>query len=552
MYGISIEFDVPVPMRDGTVLRADVYRPSSGGPHPVLVQRSPYDKLNSYEVMHDFLHIVRAGYIMVFQDTRGRFESDGEWIPLKHERDDGFDTIEWAAAMPGSNGKVGMVGMSYKGSTQWSAAIARPPHLEAIAPIFTHADPADGLMFRGGAIELGLNAWWGPLVALTQYPRAGLPPEELDARTGSAIADFDALATEGYWGLPSGRPPVIARTGQPDTGVARALEDPDSLAESRVTDWYARLNVPSLAFAGWYDLFQQGSIDNYVGMRSKGRTARLVVGPWSHYFNGSAQTGAVNFGLASTMPNGQTITDMHLDWFSHWLRGDEATSAHESGVLVFVMGVNQWRAEPEWPLARATDTPLYLSGADSLSWEAPRDGQPPSEYDYDPENPTLTHGGAFFISSEFVPGPQDQAATEARDDVLIFTTAPLEEDLEVTGRVRATLFASTDGPSTDWVLRLCDINEQGVSYNVADGITRVITEPGRVDEVEVDLWSTSIVFRAGHRIRVQVTSSNFPRWDRNLNTGESVTEGTTMRVAHQRIFHSPTQPSRLSLPVVAS
>ena len=554
MHEIEIEFDVPVPMRDGTLLRADVYRPAKEGSFPVLVCRTPYDKGLVLDGLLGFRTFVRAGYILVFQDTRGRFASEGEWTPWKHEREDGYDTIEWAASLPQSNGKVGMFGASYLGSTQWSAAVSGAPHLVSIAPQVTWSDPEDGLMFRGGAIELGLNAWWGPMQALGQFPKEELAPEVAIGKTLKTIGDLDTLATRGYWELPSGALPMIVETGQPDIGVSRALANRETTDDSRVSNRYDEVDIPTLTVAGWYDVFLQGSLDNYIGMRSRGRTARLVVGPWAHMsvalpFHGG-QLGDVNFGLSSLAPGGQPVGDIQLEWFDHWLKGEPATAAHESGVLIFVMGIDEWRAEPDWPLARATDTPIYLDEGSSLNWAPSTAEVAESGFVYDPADPVLTRGGNLVMASQFPPGPFDQSGQEERDDVLVFTTEPLDADLEITGRVRAALFASTDGPSTDWVVRLCDVDEHGVSRNIVDGITRIHTEPSRVEEVEIDLWSTSIVIRSGHRLRVQVTSSNFPRWDRNLNTGEPEGTASTMRVAQQRIFHDRGRQSRVILPVV--
>jgi len=553
---IRIELDVAATMRDGTVLRADVYRPASDGPFPVLLSRLPYDK-NVFDAGYlDVKALVRAGYIVVIQDTRGRFTSEGEWLPWKHEREDGYDSVEWAASLPGSNGKVGMFGGSYLGSTQWSAAIAGAPHLVAIAPTTTWADPANGLVLRGGATELGLNGWWALLTALGQIPKAGLEVDDMIKRLMATMADYDALASQTYWQLPAGGQPMIEASGQPDLGLTRALADPKTLEESRVSGRYDEITVPSLGFAGWYDVFLQGDLDNYVGQRERGGTARLVVGPWHHLSLATpllgGQVGDVNFGLSALMPGGQTVSDIQRDWYDHWLKDEPATAAHQSGVLLFVMGINQWRAEEDWPLARATAVPLHLNQGAALTWDAPDAAEASSAYTYDPADPAITQGGNLFMASDFRPGPLDQRDTEVRDDVLVFTTDPLVADLEITGRVRATIFASTDGPSTDWIARLCDVDERGVSRNIVDGITRVHTEPGRVDEVEIDLWSTSIVIKAGHRLRVQITSSNFPRWDRNLNTGEPVTEGITLRVAQQRIHHDRNRPSRIVLPVVPS
>lgn len=553
--GITIDLDVPVPMRDGTVLRADVYRPASEGRFPILLSRSPYDKSMLMEGALAFKNAVRAGYVIINQDTRGRFTSDGEWLPWRYEREDGYDTVEWAASLPYSNGAVGTYGASYLGSTQWSAAIAGAPHLAAIAPTTTWSDPADGLMFRGGAVELGLNTFWGLLTAVGQYPKAGLAPEEMFGKLMATMADMDTMPTKTYWQLPAAAQPAMISSGQPDIGVARALADPATLDESRVSTRFDDIQVPSLSLAGWYDIFLQGSLDNYIGARAAGRTARLVIGPWDHTTLGggmaAGRVGEVNFGLGSILPGGRSVTDLHLDWYDHWLKGLPATQEHESGVLLFVMGANQWRQEADWPLQRAVDTPLYLTGGAELTWDEPATDGAHSDYTYDPGNPVQTRGGHLVMSTEYPAGPFDQREAESRDDVLVFTTPPLEGDVEITGHVRATIFASTDGPSTDWVARLCEVDADGVSRNLADGITRVSTEPGRVDEVDIDLWSTSILIPAGHRLRVHVTSSNFPRWDRNLNTGEPVTEGTAMRVAQQRIYHDGQHLSRIIVPIVS-
>lgn len=553
MHQVEIEFDVEVPMRDGTILRADIYRPTKKGSYPVLVQRTPYGKNHLFDSQFDVRAATRRGYIIVIQDTRGRFASEGEWLPWAFEREDGYDTVEWAAQLPGSNRRVGMFGVSYMGSTQWNAAVARPPHLKTIVPMLTWSDPEDGLTFRGGAVELGLNTWWGLGQAFSQYPKTGLSAEELGAKFSETIADIDDLATRVYWELPAGHHPAIVRSGQPDIGVARAMDDRSASDESRIANRYGDVGVPSMTFAGWYDVFQQGALDNYIGMRSRGLPARLIIGPWAHTTLGNVtpQVGDVNFGLSSLAPAGSPLTDMHLAWYDHWLKGEPSSQTHESSVLIFVMGVNQWRHEPDWPISRALDTPLYLTGSSGLRWQPGTGEVEPSTYRYDPLNPVLTRGGNTLTSAEYPFGPVDQAAIEGREDVLVFTSEPLQSDLEVTGRVRATLFAATDGPSTDWVVRLCDVDENGRSLNVVDGIRRVEAATDQVTEVTVDLWSTAYVFRAGHTLRVHVTSSNFPRWDRNTNTAKGEADSSAdFRVASQRILHDSSHPSHILLPVV--
>lgn len=552
-----IEFDVEVPMRDGTVLRADVYRPAEEGVFPVLLHRTPYGKRTPVGVglVLDTLTAVARGYIVVHQDTRGRFASEGEWMPWEHERTDGYDTVAWAAAMPGGTGEVGMFGGSYTGSTQWSAAVAGAPQLRAIAPQVTWSDPLDGLFQRGGALELGLTVPWTLLTGAAHLPRQHVAEDLVPAIT-TLISDYDELASRTYWELPAGDSPAISRYGGPDLGTQRALEDPESADFNRVAGRYDEINVPSLNFAGWYDVFLQGSLDNYVAMAATGVPSQLVVGPWSHEsIAGLAfgKVGEVNFGLSASpgLIQGHTnTTEIQLRWFDHWLQHQDNGVLNDAPVKIFVMGKNVWRDEQEWPLSRAVETPWYLREGHRLDQASPVEGETADEYHYDPADPVMTRGGTLVMSPEFPAGAFDQAAVEQRDDVLVYTSQPLPSDLEVTGRVRVRLWAATDGPGTDWVVRLCDVDEEGVSRNVTDGILRVVDAPGEAAEHDIDLWSTSIVFLTGHRIRVQVTSSNFPRWDRNTNTGERPDVATTLRVAHQTIFHDAFRASRIILPVV--
>lgn len=552
MHATIIERDLAVPMRDGTVLRADVYRPAKEGTFPVLVYRTPYNKLFRFDAYFDLQVAVDREFVFVAQDTRGRFASEGEWMPFAHEREDGYDTIEWAAALPYSNGKVGTIGLSYCGSTQWSSAIMQAPHLRAIAPVVTWADPDDGLMFRDGVLEHGGNVSWSLAQSLTQHPKEALPPEQMFGKIMATVAEIDQIATRGYWALPSGRSPALAHTGQPSM-IGRAIADPATMDDCRVSNRYDDVEVPCLNIGGWYDIFLQGSIDNYVAMRKQGQIARLVVGPWAHVSLHSTTpnfVGDVNFGLGSIAPFGRSLTDMQLDWYEHWLRDAPSTAAHESGVAIFVMGINQWRLEADWPLERAKSTAMYLHANGSLTWDRPSGGATESTYVYDPSDPTPTCGGGLVMSGEYPAGPLDQATVEARPDVLTFTSEPLDRDVEVTGRLQAIIFAGSDGPSTDFVVRLCCVDAHGVSRNIADGIARIQTDPSQICEVDVDLWSTSIVFAAGERIRVQVTSSNFPRWDRNPNTGEPARDAEKFRVARQRILHDAAYPSRIILPII--
>ncbi|WP_413801162.1 CocE/NonD family hydrolase [Streptomyces iranensis] len=556
---VTIESDVPATMRDGTVLRADVYRPSTGGPYPVLLARLPYGKsVPLVGAQLEMVGLARSGFIVVVQDTRGRFASDGEstWEPWTYEGDDGYDTVRWAAALPGSNGRVGMIGSSYLGNTQWMAALSKPPELQAIAPQVTWSEPNEGLFARGGAIEFGLNLMWSLMQgADTLMKRHADDPAAMTAQLSALITDMDQLNSTGYWKLPSGRHPAYQRYGIHDLGFEHALRHPEWSAACRVAGRQAEVDLPSLNVGGWYDVFQQGTLDNFTQSRAAERPATLIMGPWAHGLF-TAQIGDVNFGVASSFESlgfrGRYL-DVQSAWFRRWLAPEAAPSGPElPPVLLFVMGSNEWREEQEWPLSRAVDTDLYLGADGTLAFRKPQADESIDTYRYDPADPVPTTGGAILLASEYRMGPLDQARVEARPDVLVYTSEPLAEDLEVTGRVRAFVHAATDAPSTDWVVRLCDVDLEGLSLNVVDGIVRVDTTPGEFAEHLVDLWSTSYVFRAGHRLRVHVTSSCFPRWDRNLNTGEPVDSGTDFRPARQEIAHDALRPSRIVLPVVRS
>jgi predicted acyl esterase len=579
---VAVEFDVPARMRDGVTLRADVYRPLGAGPWPTLLTRSPYckdDPLVSATL--DPVAAARAGFMVVVQDVRGRFASEGEWSPFEHERRDGRDTVEWAARLPGSNGRVGMYGGSYCGVTQWLAAVERPPSLAAIAPLATWSEPLDGLFARGGALELGIALPWALATGAAQLARRGRSDDERRTRLGELLDAYDRLATDGYRELPVVEDAVCARYGVRDLGALRSLDDPRVAGWCRVAGRHHRVGVPTLHVGGWHDLFLQGTLDNYVAMAELGRPARLVVGPWAHGDTKlSGPTGQLSFGIRSHglgMPvtaEGD-VNEMQLAWFRRALdpRPAEAPRAEpspaeapraelpsaeappaepppsEAPVRIFVMGRNAWRDESSWPLERARVERWFLRAGGALRADGPdpRDGA--STFAYDPSDPVPTCGGSTSDIPHLPPGPFDQAAVEARRDVLVFTSEPLRDELEVTGRVRAVLHVESSASSMDWVARLCDVHPDGRSFNVCDGIVRVAEGADACRRVELDLWSTCNVFLPGHRLRVHVTSSSFPRWDRNLNTGDQ--RSPRMVVARQRLHHDAQRPSWIELPVVA-
>ncbi|MFF3373730.1 CocE/NonD family hydrolase [Streptomyces sp. NPDC002680] len=553
---VNIEFDVPAKMRDGTVLRADIYRPGSGGPWPVLLSRLPYGKNQTGTLSFvDPVSRAKRGFMVVVQDVRGRFASDGDWEPYTFEESDGYDTVGWAAALPGANGSVGMFGGSYFGNTQWMAALAKPPELKAIAPALTWSEPDDGLFARGGATELGLSVPWSLVQGLdTVMRRHAADPVGGMQALGALLMELDNVATSAYWELPVGKHPAFVRHGIAELGCERSRREPEWSASCRVAGRHSEVGLPTFHIGGWYDIYCQGTLDNFAAMREADNPATLVMGPWVHG-SFAGQIGDVNFGIAASgdlVALRGSLTDLQSDWFERWMSADtEAEGAPVKPelppVLLFVMGTNEWREEQEWPLARAEETDLFLRADGRLAHEPPGPDEGVDTFVYDPADPVMTTGGALLLTSEFRPGPLDQATVEARSDVLVYSTDPLETDVEVTGRVRAVLYAATDAPSTDWVVRLCDVDADGVSRNVVDGIVRA-TSPD--SEHGIDLWSTSYVFRAGHRMRVHVTSSNFPRWDRNLNTGEPNDRGTESRPAQQTVGHSMAMPSRIILPIV--
>lgn len=550
---VVVDFDLPVPMRDGTVLRANVYRPADGGPWPTLLTRLPYGKdLPNVVGKLDPVQVAARGFVVVIQDTRGRFMSQGEWDPFRFEHEDGFDTVEWAARLPSSNGRVGMYGDSYFGNSQWAAAIANPPSLSAISPALTWADPMDGLFARGGAVELGLNYPWTLQQGFDLLQRLPLSDSERRRRIASLAADIDQLSARGYWELPVGNAGIVRRHSLPDLGGLRALCDPTIAARCSVSDHYDEVAIPTLHTAGWHDIFLQGTLDNYVALAALGRDARLVVGPWTH-MEFADPIGDLHFGLngarfgAPAHLHGDLV-DFQLAWFRHNLTSDADAEMPSKPVRLFVMGRNQWRDENHWPLTRSRRQCWFLRTDRSLTIEAPATSDAPAEFFYNPADPVPTTGGNTVMAPAYPAGPREQGIVEARKDVCVFTSQAFDRELEVTGRIKVVLHTQSTAVSTDWVARLCDVYPDGRSFNLCDGIIRVEKGADSLGRHEIDLWSTSNVFLPGHRLRVHITSSSFPRWDRNLNTGD---QGSAhFEVARQHLFLDGNRPSWIELPVI--
>jgi putative CocE/NonD family hydrolase len=582
---ITVDFDVPAKMRDGTTLRANIYRPAGEGQWPVLLTRLPYGK--DFPIgtsVMDPAQVARRGYVVIVQDTRGRLASEGEWTPFINEGLDGVDTIEWAARLPHSNGKVGMYGISYFGFTQWSAAVHRPSALKAIAPFETWNDPLNGVIFRGGALELGVAGNWQLMMGLDVLMRRHRgDPQALGRAIYLLAKEMDALGKEGYWSLPLREfEPLKGQNVAPfffETSSRPMDRNHELIEPMHIIGKHENVAVPSLNTGGWYDIFLQDTINNFTTMREQGSTpevrqSKLLIGPWSHG-NTMNSVGEINFGFGSSAAFIDLQIDfvsMQLRWFDHWLKGIDTGMLNEAPIKLFVMGANVWRDEQEWPLARAVETRYYLHsgghantlhGNGYLTTDVPDVGEFPSDhYAYDPANPVMTRGGALLMSPEYPAGPYDQRPTENREDVLVYTTAELKEDVEVTGPIAVYLWAISSARDTDFVARLVDVHPDGYAQNLTDGIIRAryrnfaqgaapaLIEPGNAYEYEIDLWATSNVFKAGHRIRLDVTSSNFPRWDRNPNTGHDFGADAELVVAHQTILHDREHPSYVVLPFI--
>lgn len=570
---LTVERDVAALMRDGTMLYADVVRPAEPGRYPALLRRTPYNK----QALVDPAFILRAataGYAMVTQDVRGRYESEGEFNCIVNERQDGYDTLEWLAAQPWCDGSVGMYGTSYNGLTQWQAAMSGHPALKAIVPGVTAADYHKGWTYQGGAFQLSFNLSW-TMTALA--PDTILRKTDRAMGAGSSyqdhLAEIDHLDAH-FRHLPLTDPPFAAdHASYYHDWLAHPAYD-DYWEALDVSRAHERLTVPALNIGGWYDIFLQGTIDNFVGMRDHAATPeararqRLLLGPWNHPgMRTGNPIGEMNFGVHSTGAD-IDVDGIHLRWFDRWLRDTDNGVDDEPPVRIFVMGVNEWRHEQQWPLARTEWQPWYfhsdgkansLRGDGSLTRETPA-GEPPDTYVANPRNPVPSRGGGMCCDHVYsYGGAFDQRAIEEREDVLIYTSAPLDHALEVIGPIRVILHAASSVLDTDFAAKLVDVSPCGCARNVADGILRAryrngmqegeLLSPNTVTTFEIDCWSTANMFLAGHRIRVEIASSNFPRFDRNPNTGELPGRSAEMVSALQTVLHTVEYPSHIVLPV---
>jgi putative CocE/NonD family hydrolase len=563
---LALERDVRVPMPDGITLATDVLRPDTSAPVPALLIRTPYGRdPSSSSDMVDGLRLVEAGYAVVGQDVRGRFASEGTFRPFRDEAADGEATIAWLAEQPWCDGRVGMLGGSYVGATQWLAAARTPPALRAIAPYVTASDYHESWTYQGGAFQLGFVLRWA-LGSLTQAHRP----------TPEHKAAYDAIGT-----LYRRRP----LTAIPELAEISPFYA-EWLAHQRRDDWwrsvapnerYEAVTVPSLNLAGWYDIFVAGSVENFRGIRARGGSAaaregsRLIVGVWSHT-NATRAYPERSYGWGAEIDELDPTT-LHRRFFDRWVREDPGAASDEAPVRLFVMGVDRWSDETDWPPPDAVDRPWFLhsggransaAGDGALSLDAPGD-EPEDVYTADPDDPVPSIGGASLIAPGrpgWSDGPWDQAVAERRRDVLSYTSAPLQAPLGVIGSVEVVLHAASSALDTDFVARLVDVHPDGRAELLSEGILRARyrdslaeprpLEPDRPVELRIGVGPTANVFLPGHRVRLDIASSSFPRFDANPQSGgDPATDGPeAVVVARNRVLHDRGHPSRLVLPTV--
>ena len=587
--GVSCRIE-QAPMRDGIRLATEVYLPAGEGPFPVILQRTPYNRRAPSPGSNCDAAIGRyfaeRGYATLNQDSRGRYRSEGEFDAMRQEARDGHDAVEWAAAQPWSNGKVGMVGGSYVGLTQWQAAVEQPPHLVAIAPHYSSSDYLQGWTYQGGAFDLWFaQSWTSQVLAPDTLQRrleaAGMPAEAVQREVEAFVAAGRAkLLDDWLWQLPLKDFAAFRRDGNIaayyDEWLARPGYD-DYWADLDVETKYPRIRVPALVTGGWYDVFQEGTIRNFVGVRSAGGSAaarngtQLVMRALCHACPPDTTAGEIDFGP----DNAFDLNAAWARWFDYWLKGIDNGVADDPAVRLFVMvppdegtaGGGFWISADEFPLPDAVETRFYLrsggnantaAGDGLLTADGP--GGAADEYVYDPADPVPTVGGNMCCTNDLLPsGAFDQREVEQRDDVLVYTTPPLDEDLTVIGSVRVELWAASSAPDTDFTAKLVDVHPDGYAHNVSEGIIRARYRnsdhraswltPGAVHDYTIDLGYTATVFRRGHSIRLEVSSSNFPHFDRNPNTATAFGEGAELERATQRVHHDAMHPSQLVVQV---
>jgi putative CocE/NonD family hydrolase len=547
---VRLLHDQRAPMRDGISLSADVYLPLGGSSLPTIVQWTPYESTRERFISWG-IWFAQRGYAAVVVDVRGRYESDGHFTAWEHDGQDAHDTVTWAAGEQWSNGRVGTWGRSYGGLVQWQLAHLGHPNLVCIAPQVIHDDYFWDGYWTGGAFQLALTlgaaSLWSSAMSLITGPSARdivlndrvfghLPLVELDEVTIGRKVDYWRLwwehqENDEYWHGFRHRP--------------------------------EKVDVPIFQQGGWFDPYSGSHLRSFAQIGER-LPNRVLMGPWSHEEDVEDFRGDVDLSAAVTV-----VRDHELVFYDRFLKEESNDWDARPPLELFVLGANEWRGEHEWPLARTEFSPWYLRSGGVLDRDVPRSDEPADRYSYDPADPVPTIGGVNSVltmtqgaETPIRPGPIDQRELERRDDVLVYTSEPLERDLEVIGPVEMVLYAASSALDTDFVVRLCDVHPDGRSIFVTEGILRAryrnsnegdsteLLEPGEVAEYRIRCYPAAIVFKQGHRVRLDVTSSSFPRFSRNLNNGEDVGTSTRMVVAEQKVLHTDVYPSHVLLPVI--
>ncbi|MBF6059638.1 CocE/NonD family hydrolase [Nocardia terpenica] len=578
---VTKQENVPATMRDGVVLQADVYRPQTSDPVPVILMRTQYGKSEAQVEPYRYQSpdwFASHCYLVVVQDIRGQGKSGGTFTEFADDRNDGYDSVEWAAALPGSDGKVGMYGSSYVGATQWLAATAAPPHLTTIVPANTASDYYDGWTYDGGEFRLAfIEPWAMGTIGATAAQNRGDTATAKQLRADSA--DYTKwLAYRPYQQFPPMHPGDPAVAPWFFDWMRHSSRD-DYWKQWSIRDRYASVKVPVLDFEGWYDAFLAGGVENFAGMVKDGgsddarRNQRLVIGPWDHVGWGRPGSHVSAPMLAAAgAPGDSPINDLMLSWYDHFLKGKDTKVAGKPTVDYFLMGANRWKTATAWPLPNTRWTTYYLSGnggggvagrAGKLVTGEPKDPQQPDHYYYDPLNPVPSAGGHSCCGASTGPqGPYDQYTVEQRSDVLTYTTDPLPSDTEITGPIQLKLWAASSATDTDFTAKLVAVAPDGSSVNLNNGILRTAFRdsldhptpmvPGQPYPLTIKIWPTSYLVKAGYRIRVEVSSSDYPQYAPNPNTGEPFGQSANAQGANQTIFHDADHPSAVVLPIIPS
>lgn len=568
------EVDVPMRTRDGKTLFADVYRPVRVDSAPTLLRRTPYGKQRNdlAEPFTEAHFYASHGYLVVVQDTRGRFGSEGAWYPFAYEGRDGYDAVEWAAGLPGSNRRVGMFGQSYGALSQYLAAAQRPPHLVTAVPVSAYLGAFENYWYNHGALELSwtlsyfMNMAQDVLSTLGDTDRL----EALEKLRADPEMRFSPLTDEALRHRPLRD--WVERFGAGAPFLADILHhgtDGPYWWSIDLRRQLQNIDVPMLHVGSWYDIANWDTPQYFTGLKDGAMSERaragqaLFMGPWSHLLPysrpTSGGTGDIDFGPEAAYP----VLEMQRAWFDHFVR-DDRPGLPQPPVRLFLLGADRWQDEETWPPAGATPTALHLrsggaantaDGDGRLDAEPAAASEPADTYVYDPQDPVPTAGGRYVGG-----GVRDQRPNQARPDVLVYTGPEATAGVEMAGPLELRLFVATDAPDTDFVAVVSDVHPGGFVQNLAEGLVRMrfrdsydeptLLEPGSVHAITVELGNLAHVLRPGHRLRLQVTSSDFPRWDPNPNTGENPADARTTRPATQTVLHDAGHPSALLLPVV--